>query len=155
MTGLQAAMLAGLGLGIGLVLLLVARLATSPNLGAAMANLTAPTSPTATGPIDLTTRFGAWARATLPGAARGRTTAADLNLLGIDPARHTGDKVLGALGGLFAPTLITAAFGLLGIHLPAVIPLVVGVGFAALLLLGADQTVARRAAAARVEVRAP
>ena len=153
MTGLQAAMLAGLGLGIGLVLLLVARLATSPNLGAAMANLTAPTSPTATGPTDLTTRFGAWARATLPGAARGRTTAADLNLLGIDPARHTGDKVLGALGGLFAPTLITAAFGLLGIHLPAVIPLVVGVGFAALLLLGADQSVARRAAAARVEVR--
>lgn len=153
MTGLQAAMLAGLGVGLGLVLLMVARLATSPDLGAAMANLTAPTGPAATGPVDRTTRFGAWVRASVPGAARGRATPADLDLLGIDPARHTGDKVLGALGGLFAPTLITAAFGLLGIHLPAAIPLLAGVGFATVLLLSADQSVAKRATAARVEVR--
>ncbi len=153
MTALQAAMLAGLGVGAGLVLLLIAGRATSPDLGAAMANLTPAPARAAAAPSDLTSRFGAWLRTAAPGLARGRVRAADLDLLGIDPARHTGDKVLGALGGLAAPTLITAAFGLLGINLPAVLPLLAGAGFAAALLLGADRAVARRAGAARVEVR--
>ncbi|MGB8020602.1 MAG: type II secretion system F family protein [Candidatus Nanopelagicales bacterium] len=155
MTALQAAMLTGACLGLGLVLLLVARVATSPDLGAAMANLTTPTTPTGTDTdtTDLTTRFGRWLRTTAPGVARGRARPADLALLGVDPARHAGDKVIGALAGLFAPTLITAAFTLIGVHLPVAIPLIAGIGFAAALLLGADQTLARRAGTARVEVR--
>ncbi len=153
MTALQAAMLAGAGLGIGLVLLLVARVATSPDLGAAMANLTTPTTPTGVEASDLTARFGRWLRTTSPRLAAGRARPADLALLGVDPARHAGDKILGAVAGLFAPTLITAAFTLVGVHLPVAIPLIAGIGFAAVLLIGADQTLARRARAARVEVR--
>ncbi len=153
MTGLQMAMLLGAGLGVGLVLLLTARTATSPDLGAAMANLTAPAGPSAAGADDLTSRVGRWARATVPGIARGRARQADLDLLGIDPARHTGDKVIGALVGFFAPTLITAAFALVGVQLPVAIPLIVGVGFGAVLLVSADQGVATRAAAARIQVR--
>ena len=152
MTALQAVMLAGAGVGVGLALLLIARTATSPALGAAMANLTTPTPPTGAAG-DLTTRFGRWAHVTVPGLATGRARPADLALLGVDPARHTGDKLLGAVAGLFAPTLITAAFGLIGVHLPAAIPLIAGIGFAAALLIGADQGLARRAAAARVDVR--
>jgi hypothetical protein len=154
MTGLQAAMLAGWGIGVGIVMLLVARLATSPHLGAAMANLTPPATPAAAGePGDRTSRFGVWLTGTWPSLARGRVRPADLTLLGVDPARHAGDKVLGALGGLLAPLLITGAFTVLGIHLPVVLPLVVGAGFAAVLLIGADQGIARRARDARVEVR--
>ncbi len=153
MTGLQAAMLAGAGISVGLVLLLVARLATSPALGAAMANLTTPAGPPQAASQDLTTRVGRWARATIPGLAHGRTRPADLDLLGIDPARHAGDKLLGSLAGLFAPTLITAVFGLVGIHLPVAIPLIVGICFAGVLLLSADQGVATRARAARQDVR--
>lgn len=153
MTGLQAAMLAGAGLGVGIVLLLVARLATSPDLGAAMANLTAPSGPAHGHADDLTTRVGRWARTTIPGLAHGRTRQADLELLGLDPARHAGDKVVGAFAGLLAPTLITAAFGLVGIHLPLAIPLIAGIGFATVLLLSADQGVAIRADSARREVR--
>jgi type II secretory pathway component PulF len=102
---------------------------------------------------DRTSRFGTWLAGTWPTLARGRVRPADLDLLGVDPARHAGDKVLGALGGLLAPTVITAGFALLGIHLPVVIPLAVGLLFAVVLLLGADQSIARRAAAARIEVR--
>jgi hypothetical protein len=153
MTALQAVMLAGLGVGAGLVLLLIALRATSPDLAAAMANLAPGAARPAEAPSDLASRFGTWLRASLPGVSRGRVRAADLDLLGLDPARHTGDKVLGALAGLFAPTLISAVFALLGIHVPVLLPLLAGAGFAAALLFGADQTVARRAAAARVEVR--
>jgi Type II secretion system (T2SS), protein F len=153
MTGVQAAMIAGLGVGAGLVLLLVAVRATSPALGAAMDNLAPGATRPHEAPSDLTSRFGTWLRASLPGLALGRVRAADLDLLGLDPARHTGDKVLGAIGGLAAPTLIAALFALLGIHVPVLLPLLAGAAFAAGLLLGADQSVARRAAGARVEVR--
>jgi hypothetical protein len=153
MTGLQAAMLAGLGTGVGLVLLLLARRATSPALGPAMANLAPGAARPAAAPADLYARFGARLAAAAPALARGRARPADLDLLGIDPARHTGEKVLAAFAGLAAPTLITAAFALAGIRLPVVVPLLAGAGFAAALLLGADASVARRAAAARVEVR--
>jgi hypothetical protein len=154
MTALQAAMLAGLGVGTGLVLLLLARSAPAPALSAAMANLEPDAAAPAPAAADgAAARLGAWLSRTFPALARGRARPADLDLLGIDPARHAGEKVLGAAAGLAAPTLITAAAGLLGLRLPAAVPLAAGAVFAVLLLLAADAGVARRAAAARVEVR--
>jgi Type II secretion system (T2SS), protein F len=153
MSTLQLVMLLGLAVGIGLVLLLIAARATSPDLGAAMANLTPGTARSDTAPADLYTRLGAWLRSSLPQLGRGRVSPADLDLLGLDPARHTGEKVLAALCGLAAPTLITAAFALVGIHVPVLLPLAAGAVFAAAVLFGSDQAVVRRAAAARVEVR--
>ncbi len=153
MSALQLVMLLGLGAGVGVVLLLIAARATSPDLGAAMANLTPSTARPAAAAPDLATRLGAWLRSSVPRLGRGRATPADLDLLGLDPARHTGEKVLAAACGLAAPTLITAAFALLGIHVPVLVPVAAGALFAVALLIGSDQAVSRRAASARVEVR--
>ncbi|MEU5547530.1 hypothetical protein AB0G85_35070 [Streptomyces sioyaensis] len=57
----------------------------------------------------------------------------DLDLLGISPAKHVGDKVIGAIGGFAMPQMALAMAALLGLPLPFVVPLFVSVMFAAIM----------------------
>lgn len=151
MTAIQLAMICGLGIGLGSWLILRGALPSHPHLGAALANLADPgDSRQLPAPADLTGRVGAWAGAAIP-AVLGRTRKSDLALLQVDPAQHAGEKVLGAVFGLLAPSLIVAAASLVGLTIPIGIPVAAGIGFAALLFVAPDLSLRTRARERRVE----
>lgn len=156
MTGLQLALLCGAGFGFGLFLVVRAHLVLAPNLGAALRQLRpapAAGSPATSGGAaqDLTWRIGRWGRRRLPAPLAGTASPADLELLQVDPVRHTGEKVLGAVFGLLAPALIAALFATIGVRLPVGLPLLFGGLFAAFLFLAPDLNAARQAQEARVD----
>lgn len=155
MSGLQLALLCGAGFGFGLFLVVRAHLALAPHLGAALRQLQpAPAAETPAAAVpdrDLTWRVGRWGRLRLPDRATGTASRADLELLQIDPVRHTGEKLLGALLGLIAPALISALFATIGVVLPVWLPLMFGAAFATLLFLAPDLSAARAAQEARVD----
>lgn len=126
MTALQAAILAGLLVATGVVLLTVRLLPAHPDLGEALARL----SPArATGrpadsrtPASRTERLGVWAIRTLPPGLWVRTPVRELALLGIPVARFYGTKLVYALTGLLIPPALGMFFDLLGLRLPVTIP---------------------------------
>jgi Flp pilus assembly protein TadB len=81
----------------------------------------------------------------------GRVPSQDLAILEIDPTRHAGEKVLGAVFGLISPALLSMVFAVIGVVLPTWIPAVGGLVFAIALFLAPDLTATRSAALERVE----
>jgi hypothetical protein len=145
-------MLCGAGFGLGIWLVIRSSLRTDPHLGDALAHLRPIERVRAeAAPQDLTSRAGRWATSRLSPSWFGRIAAEDLAILEIDPIRHAGEKTLGAVFGLLAPALLSSVFAVIGIALPAIVPVVGGLIFATALFLSPDLTAARSAAAERVE----
>ncbi|MCU1493403.1 MAG: integral rane protein [Acidimicrobiaceae bacterium] len=138
-----AVALAGAATGAGVGCVLAALTPATPDLKAALANLSAERV-TATGrPL----RSGVLERLNRPGSAR------DLELLGESPDRFVLRKVLfGALGLAFPPVL-SALMAVIGLALPLVIPGLASVALGAALFFAPDLDVRRRAVAAREEMR--
>ncbi|MEV0888555.1 hypothetical protein ACIQ9K_35035 [Streptomyces microflavus] len=155
------ALLSGALVGGGLVLIVRQLLPGRPDLGSVLDRLEATEAPApAAAPADgsvrsrsetLTLRVGTAVmnRGSVPMAVPRR----DLDLLGIPVAKHVGDKVVGALGGLLLPQLGGALMALLGAGLSFSLPLLVSLGLAAFMWISADTNVRSKATKARREMR--
>jgi Flp pilus assembly protein TadB len=183
MTGLLSpstlGVLAGLGLGAGLCLL-VAGLRPAPRSIADTLRLLdqpAPRRVSATGGsprpgsrsradlLDQTRRWLGQRSTTLAGSGTGRPVAqalsglggdteADLAVTGTPAELHAGTKALTAMGGLFAPVLLTVLLGLAGLGLPLLVPVWVGLTGGVVGYLLPDLRLRRLAAEARRTFRA-
>ncbi|MFD5728942.1 hypothetical protein ACFWMT_22965 [Streptomyces sp. NPDC058368] len=77
----------------------------------------------------------------------------DLDLLGISVAKHVGDKIVGAVGGLVLPQLAVAFVALAGTSLPLTVPVFVSLALAFFMWVSADTNVRSKARKARREFR--
>ncbi|MGG2463799.1 hypothetical protein ACO0M4_29055 [Streptomyces sp. RGM 3693] len=154
----MASVVYGAMIGVGLFLLVRELLPARPDLGSVLDRLetTTPTPPPASRAgvsksADLTERVGA--RVLASAGTRLAVPRRDLDLLGITPAKHVGDKVVGAIGGFAMPQMALALCAAAGIRLPFVLPLFVSVAFAALMWVSADTNVRGKATKLRLEYR--
>ncbi|MFE3945923.1 hypothetical protein ACFXPV_29310 [Streptomyces sp. NPDC059118] len=156
------ALLCGAVVGGGLVLVARQLLPGRPDLGAVLDRMetTEAASPLSAPGADgsvrsrsdtLTLQVGAavLARSSVPMAIPRR----DLDLLGIPVAKHVGDKVVGAAGGLVLPQLGGALLALAGTGLSLAVPLFVSLALAAFMWFSADTNVKAKARRARREFR--
>jgi Flp pilus assembly protein TadB len=98
-------------------------------------------------------RVGAWVGRRTPPAGLLAAPAADLRLLGIDPAAFAGTRAGAAAAGLAAPTLLWTLAGLAGLLPATAVPAALGVGLAAAGWLLPTVILGRRAGRARAGLR--
>lgn len=159
MTGLQAALLAGGLIGIGVVLVIARLIPARPDAVDAVRRVGPARS---SGPSDReepTTpsggleRAGAWALRTLPAGTWVRTPTRELALLGMPLTRYCGEKMAYALMGLVAgPSLVTIV-SVLGLDLPFVVPAVASLALAGVLFFVPDYNAVEDAKTARAQYR--
>ncbi|MFE3770887.1 hypothetical protein [Streptomyces sp. NPDC059122] len=153
----MAGVVYGAMVGGGAFLVVRELLPSRPDLGSVLDRLEN------TAPAQATVREGAAKSAVLTERVGARILASagerllvprrDLDLLGISPAKHVGDKVIGAVGGFAMPQMALALAAAAGIHLPFVLPLFVSVAFAAMMWVSADTNVHSKAVKLRLEYR--
>src|SRR5450759_4108774 len=154
-TGLQLALLGGLMVTAGLVLL-VSRLAPArPDLADALDRL----SPEATRPSGVemegsssAERLGRWGMRMFPIAVWGQPPAQQLALLRISTVRFYGEKLLFGMLGLLVVPLLATLMAVLGWRLPVVLPVVATVGLAVGMFFLTDYNVRDDAKRARTEL---
>ena len=127
-----------------------------PDLHAALTLLDTPPVPVDTPAADRGRtawwdRAGAWLTARTPPALA--APAADLRLLGVDPARFAAVRAAVAVLGLAVPAGLWTLAGLTGLWASVTIPAAVGIGLAVAGWLTPTAVLARRAAAARAALR--
>ena len=159
--------LAGMVIGVGVLLLAVGLLPPAPpDLRAALARLdTAPT-----GAYDTTSTWngkasagdegarwwhgsGTWVAARTPQAGPLAAPAADLRLLGVTPVSFAATRAAAAAAGLAFPGMLWTLTGLAGMTVPVAVPAVVGTGLAAAGWLLPAAVLRQRAAGARAGLR--
>jgi len=153
-TGLQLALLGGLMVTAGLVLL-VSRLAPArPDLADALDRL----SPEATRPSGVemegsssAERLGRWGMRLFPKAVWGQPPAQQLALLRISTVRFYGEKLLFGMLGLVVVPLLATLLAVLGWRLPVVLPVVATIGLAVGMFFLPDYNVRDDAKQARTE----
>ena len=153
-TGLQLALLGGLMVTAGLVLL-VSRLAPArPDLADALDRL----SPEATRPSGVemegsssAERLGRWGMRMFPIAVWGQPPAQQLALLRISTVRFYGEKLLFGMLGLVVVPLLATLLAVLGWRLPVVLPVVATIGLAVGMFFLPDYNVRDDAKQARTE----
>ena len=153
-TGLQLALLGGLMVTAGLVLL-VSRLAPArPDLADALDRL----SPEATRPSGVemegsssAERLGRWGMRLFPIAVWGQPPAQQLALLRISTVRFYGEKLLFGMLGLVVVPLLATLLAVLGWRLPVVLPVVATIGLAVGMFFLPDYNVRDDAKQARTE----
>ncbi len=156
MTGLQAALLAGLAVGGGVSLVLWALVRAQPDLGDVLARLS-PVSRKVVAPVGpqaepgTQERVGIWAERTLPSAVLGTVPAQDLAVLGRSASWFYGKKVAYAMMGLALPAGLAAAAAVAGFALPFAVPVVVSLALAVAAWFAPSLDVAKAARSARNE----
>jgi len=153
-TGLQLALLGGLLITAGLVLL-ASRLAPArPDLADALDRL----SPEATRPSGVemegsssAERLGRWGMRMFPIAVWGQPPAQQLALLRISTVRFYGEKLLFGMLGLLVVPLLATLLAVLGWRLPVVLPVVATIGLAVGMFFLPDYNVRDDAKQARTE----
>ena len=153
-TGLQLALLGGLMVTAGLVLL-ASRLAPArPDLADALDRL----SPEATRPSGVemegsssAERLGRWGMRLFPIAVWGQPPAQQLALLRISTVRFYGEKLLFGMLGLVVVPLLATLLAVLGWRLPVVLPVVATIGLAVGMFFLPDYNVRDDAKQARTE----
>lgn len=153
-TGLQLALLGGLMVTAGLVLL-ASRLAPArPDLADALDRL----SPEATRPSGVemegsssAERLGRWGMRLFPIAVWGQPPAQQLALLRISTVRFYGEKLLFGMLGLVVVPLLSTLLAVLGWRLPVVLPVVATIGLAVGMFFLPDYNVRDDAKQARTE----
>ena len=153
-TGLQLALLGGLLITAGLVLL-ASRLAPArPDLADALDRL----SPEATRPSGVemegsssAERLGRWGMRLFPIAVWGQPPAQQLALLRISTVRFYGEKLLFGMLGLVVVPLLATLLAVLGWRLPVVLPVVATIGLAVGMFFLPDYNVRDDAKRARTE----
>lgn len=154
-TGLQLALLGGVLVAAGLVLL-VSRLAPArPDLADALDRLS-PEHHQAQAPVGVqgvsaADRVGRWGVRLLPALAWGRVPVQQLALLRISTVRFYGEKLLFALIGLVMVPVLSLLLAVLGWRLPIVIPVLATLGLAVGMFFLPDYNVRDDAARARTE----
>ncbi|MCQ4214257.1 hypothetical protein [Streptomyces longispororuber] len=140
--------------GAGVALLVNEVLPAAPKLRPALDRLNPapapprqPSTETSSAQAQAQAQLGAWLVRRLPV----RLPRKDLDLLGQSAEAFLLNKALLVLLGLFAPSLFTAAWTLLGIGVPLYAPAVVGLILAALFWFVPDLMIRRDAATARAE----
>ncbi|RAJ48624.1 hypothetical protein K388_06972 [Streptomyces sp. KhCrAH-43] len=158
------ALLCGALVGGGLVVLVRQFMPSHPDLNAVLDRLEATDAPAPAGGGEVreptTARSRSDALALRIGAAvlaRGAMPLSvarqDLDLLSVSVAKHVGDKIVGAVGGLMLPQLAVAFMALSGTHLPFSVPLFVSLGLAFSMWVSTDTNVRSKARKARREFR--
>jgi Type II secretion system (T2SS), protein F len=149
------AMLDGAGLAAGLLLIASQLLPAAPDLPAALARLAAsPSEAAEAGAGGWVQPAGRWLARHTPAAGPLTAPAAELRLLGIDPARFHTLRAAVAVVGLAAPTMLWAAGTVLGLSAPLGLPAVAGLALAAAGWQAATVAVRARAVATRADFRA-
>lgn len=159
------ALLCGALVGGGLVVLVRQLMPSHPDLNAVLDRLESTEAPAP--PVqradahkmasarsrsdDLALRLGAAVLAR--GSVSLSVPRQDLDLLGVPVAKHIGDKIVGAVGGLMLPQLAVAFLALSGTSLPLPVPLFVSLGLALSMWVSADTNVRSKARKARREFR--
>jgi hypothetical protein len=154
-TGLQLALLGGVLVSAGLVMLVSRLVPARPDLADALDRL----SPDAarlpvlveTGGSSLAERLGRWGMRLLPTVVWGRGPVQRLALLRISRVRFYGEKLLFALVGLVAVPLLSALLSVLGWRLPVVLPVVATLGLAVAMFFLPDYNLRDDATRARTE----
>lgn len=154
MTALQLAVLCGTVVGVGLAGIVYALTPAQPDLGDVLARLAPPARrSTATGDPQQAPsrqeRLGIWAERTLPARLLGVPPAQDLAVLRQTPVQFYGRKVVYGLAGLLLPATLASAFALVGIHLPAAVPVGGTLALGALMFAAPSRDVAAEAKKAR------
>lgn len=125
-TGLQFALLGGILLAGGAVLLAWRFLPAHPDLGDVLVRLAPDTSRPGidadTVDESTTDRLGRWGMRTLPADVWGRIPTQELALLRIPVARFYGEKILFAVAGLLIAPLLSVFLTVLGWQLPVLVP---------------------------------
>lgn len=125
-TGLQFALLGGILLAGGAVLLVWRFLPAHPDLGDVLVRLAPDTSRPGidADPVDESTtdRLGRWGMRTLPADVWGPIPTQELALLRIPVARFYGEKILFAVAGLLIAPLLSVFLTVLGWQLPVLVP---------------------------------
>ena len=154
-TGLQLALLGGVLMAAGVVLL-VSRLAPArPDLADVLDRLspdphrTAP--PVGVEGVSAVDRVGRWGVRLLPPLVWGRAPVQQLALLRISAVRFFGEKLLFGMLGLVMVPVLSVLLAVLGWRLPVVVPVVVTVGFAVAMFFLPDYNVRDDAKRARTE----
>ena len=153
-TGLQLALLGGVLLAAGLVLL-VSRLAPArPDLADALDRLSPDPHRTALPVVEgvsAADRVGRWGVRLFPMVVWGRAPVQQLALLRISAVRFYGEKLLFALIGLVMVPVLSVLLVVLGWRLPVVVPVVGTVGLAVGMFFLPDYNVRDDAKRARTE----
>jgi len=127
MTGAQLAMVAGALIATGLVLAGWRLAPAQPDLADVLDRLGPHyqrRQAAAAGPaVDSKERLGLWAMRHLPAGVWGRVPTRALALLRIPLSRFYAEKLTFALLGLVLPGLVTGIYSLMGLQLPAVVPI--------------------------------
>jgi tight adherence protein C len=158
-TGLQLAILAGMVVGLGLVLAVRALRPAPPSLAAALEQLAAsPTAGTITPPGTPPSSAGqrwTWLPSAVVGGVEGRlgVSDADLAILGQTRSELAARKLTLALTGLLTPAVLGLLFVLLDMPVPFVVPGAVGLGLAAVGWLLPSAEAREAAGKARAEFR--
>lgn len=151
------ALLFGTGAGAGLWLLLTWALPPAPALSDRLARVSSrPPAPPIVHAEDAAW-VRSWGRICVPGLRMlglpGTKIEADLRVAGRSAGTHLASKALFALAGLLAPWLLQALLALSGLSLGLDVPLLAGLGLAALGFLAPDLDVRAKASRRRREFR--
>ena len=153
-TGLQLALLGGVLLAGGLVLL-VSRLAPArPDLADALDRLSPDphrTAPVVVEGVSAADRVGRWGVRLFPAVVWGRAPVQQLALLRISTIRFYGEKLLFALIGLVMVPVLSVLLTVVGWRLPVVVPVLVTLGLAVGMFFLPDYNVRDDAKRARTE----
>ena len=151
----------GAAVGLGLFLLLRAALVTEqPRLSDALARLDGRAPIGSVRPVgevgdrwaQAAGRTGSWAAARLPTTGL-QAPGSALALIGWTPAGYAVRKIGMALFGAAFVPLLTAVLGIVGVHLPVVVPVAGSLALAVGLFLVVDLVVRDQAAEARGQMR--
>lgn len=153
MTGLQAALLFGALIGLGVAVMIYQLFPAQPDLADVLSRLSPPARRPAGAVVSATPdteeRLGIWAERTLPARLLGAPPARDLAVLRKTPAQFYGRKVLFGVLGLVLPALLTGFFTLIGIRVPFVVPAGATLTLSAVLFLMPSRDIRQEAAKAR------
>jgi hypothetical protein len=153
-SGLQAAILAGGLIGLGLMLLLLRFIPAEPDLADAIDRVTSPPSRTPVSAVSARMskeRLGLWGLRALPPGLWVRTPTRELALLRISTAQFYGEKLTFAGLGLVIPPGLALLFNSLGLSMPVQIPALASIVLAVVMFFIPNYNALDDAKTARLE----